>query len=146
LVIHPFTESISRQYNSNRGKIFSNPNVLPKFELFTVKAVQSIAGNKTAFNNWFEALDYMFIEAIKIDFDVAIIGCGAYGLPLAAKIKQYGKKAIHLGGATQILFGIKGNRWDKIPEISQLYNDYWIRPLNSEKPQYVDKVEGACYW
>ena len=46
----------------------------------------------------------------KIDFDVALLGCGAYGLPFAASIKRMGKKAVHLGVATQILFGIKGKR------------------------------------
>ena len=50
---------------------------------------------------------------MKIDFDVAIIGCGAYGFPLAAKLKQAGKQAIHLAGATQLLFGIKGKRWEE---------------------------------
>jgi threonine dehydrogenase-like Zn-dependent dehydrogenase len=39
----------------------------------------------------------MIDEIGKIDFDVAILGCGAYGLPLAAAIKGMGKQAIHLG-------------------------------------------------
>lgn len=30
------------------------------------------------FNDWFEALDYMVEEALKIPFDIALIGCGAY--------------------------------------------------------------------
>ena len=34
-------------------------------------------------------------------------------MPLAAFIKSIGKKAVHLGGSTQILFGIKGERWDE---------------------------------
>ena len=45
---------------------------------------------------------------MKFDFDVALIGCGAYGFPLAAKLKTAGKQAIHLGGVLQALFGIKG--------------------------------------
>lgn len=36
----------------------------------------------------------------QIDFDVCIIGCGAYGLPLAAFVKRMGKQAIHLAGGT----------------------------------------------
>lgn len=49
-----------------------------------------------------------FYFAMKINFDTAIIGCGAYGMPLAAQIKNAGRQAIHLGGAVQLLFGIKG--------------------------------------
>lgn len=44
------------------------------------------------------------IEALKFDFDVAIIGCEAYGFPLAARLKRAGKIVVHMGGATQILF------------------------------------------
>ena len=34
----------------------------------------------------------------KFQFDVALIGCGAYGLRMAAFVKGLGKKTIHLGG------------------------------------------------
>jgi hypothetical protein len=36
-----------------------------------------------------------------LEFDVALIGAGAYGLPLAACVKRLGKKAIHMGGVTK---------------------------------------------
>lgn len=36
--------------------LFSNAKVLPKFDLITYKAVQSIGGS-TEFDNWFEALE-----------------------------------------------------------------------------------------
>ena len=37
-------------------------------------------------------------EIAKIDFDIALIACGAYGFPLASRIKNMGKIAIHCGG------------------------------------------------
>lgn len=96
--------------------MFDNPDILPEFELKTLKAVQTLAGEKEdRFKTWFEALNYMYTEAMKIDFDIAIIGCGAYGMPLASMLKEAGKKAIHMGGVTQILFGIKGKRWEEEP-------------------------------
>lgn len=145
LVIHPFNKTIEEQYK-RREKIFPNSNILPEFKLTTLKAVQTIAGEKDdRFNNWFDALEYMYREAMKIDFDVVIIGCGAYGFPLAAKLKRAGKIAIHLGGATQILFGIKGSRWDN-SEISKMYNDYWVRPCKEDKPRNSNLVENGCYW
>jgi hypothetical protein len=145
LVIHPFSESIRKQYET-RECIFKDQNVLPKFVLITIAAVQSIAGNKTEFKNWFEALEHMQIQINEIEFDVALIGAGSYGLPLAAYVKDRGKIAIHMGGATQILFGIKGKRWDDHPAISSLYNEYWIRPDVSELVPEAQKVEGGCYW
>jgi tetratricopeptide (TPR) repeat protein len=146
LVIHPFAETIYSQYNTFRKKLFENPDILPLFNLKSVKAIQSIAGSKTVFSDWFEALSYMCKEIDKVDFDIAIIGAGAYGLPLASYIKSSGKKAVHMGGATQILFGIKGKRWDEHEVISKLYNPFWARPSDSETPEGSINVENGCYW
>jgi hypothetical protein len=146
LVVHPFADSIKKQYEEHRDQLFEDKSVLPQFRLMTVKAVQSIAGNATNFDSWFTALDYMLNEIRKLSFDVAIIGCGAYGLPLSASIKRMGKQAIHLGGATQILFGIRGTRWDGMESYRRLYNEHWIRPNELEVPKNANKIEGGCYW
>ena len=146
LVIHPFEESIKKQYTL-REKIFQNSDILPEFELKTIKAVQTIAGEKDdRFATWFDALEYMEAKIREMDFDIAIIGCGAYGMPLAVEVKRMGKQAIHMGGATQILFGIKGARWDNNPSIAGMYNEYWIRPNENERCKDGSLVEGGCYW
>jgi hypothetical protein len=146
LVVHPFAESIEKQY-IKRELLFEN-NLLPEFELKTIKSVQSIAGAKTEFRDWFEALDYMKNEIEKVDFDICILGCGAYGFPLAAHVKRIGKKAIHLAGVTQLLFGIKGKRWDSFNyyPYQNLYNENWVRPGENEKPPNANIVEDGCYW
>lgn len=145
LVIHPFAETIEEQF-TKRERLFDNPYILPNFELKTIKAVQTVADNTEGFDDWFQALDYMKEQIRKIDFDIAIIGCGAYAFPLGAYVKKLGKKAIVLAGATQILFGIKGRRWDNHPVISKLYNEYWVRPKENEKPKQYSRIEGGCYW
>ena len=81
-----------------------------------LKAVQTAGGNQTEFKDWFEALEYMEQEIDKIDYDIVLLGCGAYGFPLAAHCKRMGKQAIHLGGVLQLLFGIKGKRWETVSE------------------------------
>ena len=147
LVIHPFTESIKNQY-AKRELLFDNIDILPKFASLTViKAVQSIGGDTNGFNSWFDALHYMEDEIDNTDYDVALIGCGAYGMPLAAHCKKMGKKAVHLGGALQLLFGIRGNRWETEQDIyKQFMNEHWVRPLESERPKAAQNVENACYW
>lgn len=149
LVIHPFTETIKAQYQK-REKIFLGTDILPEFELKTLKAVQTVAGTKDdRFDTWFDALEWMYQEAMKIDFDIAIIGCGAYGFPLAAKIKKAGKQAFHLAGATQLLFGIKGKRWEEnsaFEYVQKFFNNVWVYPSDEDKPKAADKVEGGCYW
>ena len=144
LVIHPFEESIIQQY-AKRKFLFENPKVLPHFDLITLKAVQSIAGNQVEFSTWDSALENMKLKINTIDFDIAIIGCGAYGLHLAAHVKRLGKKSVHLGGATQVLFGIIGKRWEN-NKVSSLINQYWQRPLPTEVPTNAQSVEGGTYW
>lgn len=149
LVVHPFVESIRKQYETKRELLFDNKEVLPKFkELITVKAVQTIAGNQDSrFKDWFEALQYMKDEIDKQDYDVALIGCGAYGMCLAAHVKRMGKQAVHLAGWTQMLFGVYGNRWkEDQPQYFKFVNEHWIRPSDSERPNGAERVENGCYW
>ena len=148
LVIHPFAETIKKQYKK-RNKIFKK-DYLPKFELKTIKAVQSLGGHDNQFNNWFEALDNMKLKMNKIDFDIALIGCGAYGFPLAAHAKKMGKIGFHLGGEVQALFGIIGKRYESPTHAEGIYlnyiNKYWVRPNKKERPKNFNQVEGGCYW
>ena len=149
LVIHPFAKTIQTQY-AQREKLFNNPEILPYFELITIQAVQSLGGNDQ-FNNWFDALEWMKQEMDTVDYDICLIGCGAYGFPLAAYAKRKGKKAIHLAGALQLLFGIRGKRWEdpnynSTYNYSALMNQYWVKPQITERSQNAERVEGACYW
>jgi glycerol-3-phosphate dehydrogenase len=81
-----------------------------------------------------------------LDFDVAIIGCGAYGFPLAAHVKRMGKKSIHLGGATQILFGIKGKRWLDDKNFDNIINEHFVFPSAADKVNNYQLMEGGAYW
>lgn len=148
LVVHPFVESIRRQYETRRKHLFANPDVLPEFgDLMTIKAVQSAGGEKPPFDDWFEALHYMEQEIDRHDYDVAIIGCGAYGMSLAAHVKRQGKVGIHLAGWTQMLFGVYGNRWSaRDSQYAKYINNYWIRPGENERIERADSIENACYW
>lgn len=157
LVVHPFADTIEHQY-TNRLFLFGNKDVLPNFKsLSVIKAVQTLGEGDTRFKDWFEALEYMKSEIDKIDYDVCLIGCGAYGFHLAAHVKRQGKKGVHLGGALQLLFGIIGKRWEdpnygvkewNIPKgyYTNLINEHWVRPGVNDRPKNAEKVEGACYW
>lgn len=157
LVVHPFAETIKRQYEK-RKLLFKNTDILPDFaSLSVIKAVQTLGISNHSFPDWFAALESMEKQIEEVDFDICLIGAGAYGFPLAAYVKRIGKKAIHWGGSLQLLFGIKGKRWEDpnygvkewgIPKNSyaSLMNEYWVRPSDNEKPGNANKVEGACYW
>lgn len=157
LVIHPFSAQIEAQYAHAREHLFASPDVLPPFTLLTLPAVQSIGGEAKGYADWFEALRGMETKMDSLQYDIALLGCGAYGFPLAAHAKRTGHQAVHMGGALQLLFGIKGRRWEDpqygvrewgLPEgyYPGLFNEYWIRPGDAARPRNADQVENACYW
>lgn len=144
LIIHPFTATIQEQY-TKRKDLFPTINILPEFQLKTIKAVNTLQGKSEEYDTWFDALKSMYQQAIDTDFDIAILGCGAYGFPLAAMLKKAGKQAIHLGGATQALFGIRCKRFDEAPDygyIRKYYNEAWSYAKPEETPIGASKVEG----
>lgn len=143
LVIHPFEQSIRNNYK-NRKNLFENPDVLPEFNLLTIKAEQNL---NNASSDFFESMKRTMDKINQVKFDVAILGCGASGLPLASYIKKdCNKTAIRLGGATQMLFGIIGRRWEAYPQCQKIINKHWTRPLSEEVPEHYLDVEGGCYW
>jgi hypothetical protein len=146
LVVHPFASTIRAQYESRRALLFDNPFVLPIFDLLTLEPPQTLAPLTAGYLNWFDALNDLSELVLKHDFDVALLGCGAYGLPLGASIKAAGRQAIHLGGALQVLFGIRGRRWENMPRIASMMNESWVRPSVEETPPSAAMVEEGCYW
>ena len=146
LVVHPFRDTILRQYEK-REQIFPGTDILPEFASLTViRAVQGLGGQNTGYASWFDALDAMQRQMDEAEYDVAITGAGAYSLPLAAHARDTGHMAVQMSGATQLLFGIKGKRWDTHPIISKLYNEAWVRPAEDEGIANKEAVEGGSYW
>lgn len=68
----------------------------------------------------------------------------------SAHVKRMGKKAVHMGGSLQLLFGIKGKHWENpdynpVYNYAQLVNEHWVYPAEEEKPKNALSVEGGCY-
>lgn len=145
LVALPFERTVRQQYARRELLWPCNHAILPEFQLDTLKVSPHPNMVKPVHRDWFAALDAMRLEMDRRDFDVLLVGAGAYSLPLAVHVRRLGKQGVHLGGATQFLFGIKGRRWEGTAE-ARFYNEYWSRPLPEETPAGVEVVEGGCYW
>ena len=149
LVISPFSKQIDSQYKNHREMLFTDKDFLPEFALSTVQSVWFFAGMKDEkYSTWWEALDYLYDEAMKKDFDIALLSCGPFGIPLCERFKKAGKSAIYVGGVLQLYFGIKGARWEGDPYNydQKLYNEFWVRPEDASKPQGTVKLDNGCYW
>ena len=113
LVIHPFVNTLTCQLQ-RQSRVHSCPHILPlstKFKLVPM----AVALGLTPHGSFNETLHATFdqIDAAG-EFDIAIIGAGAYSMPIAQYVKEAKLRvAVVLGGASQLLFGIKGSRWEK---------------------------------
>lgn len=155
LLIHLFVKTIKDQYLNHRTELFQNPDVLPEFK--SLRIIKSIMMGSPEDNtkDWFKTLDYYKAEMDKEPYDVAIISCSSPGFCLGAHAKRTGHQAIVLGGATQLLFGVRGKRWDNplygIQEFGvkdtyqKLFNPKWIYPHKEDIPNELKNIEGGCY-
>jgi len=94
---------------------------------------------------WEDCVKGVVDEVLLINPRLVIIGCGGLGMIIGARLKAAGKICLVLGGATQVLFGIKGQRWAN-HELSKFWGPDWVWPAASETPAGASQVERGCYW
>jgi hypothetical protein len=146
LVVSPFAKTIQSQHAKLPQVWKSMPTVYPGYELQTYRVPMQPQIEKTNFATWFDALDTFKRDLEQRHFDVLLVGAGAWSIPLAVHARRMGKVGIHLGGATQMLFGVRGRRWDIDSKYDNMFNDAWVRPGGEEAPKAVTTVENGCYW
>jgi hypothetical protein len=93
-----------------------------------------------------DAIEFLENQVVASGCKICLLGCGGLAMPLALRLKRKGIVCIVMGGAIQLLFGIKGRRWEKHPAISSLFTEDWVFPHPSEIPGGAREVEGGCYW
>ncbi len=139
LVATSFTDTITKQYQK-REALFESPYVLPEFDLITYKTIQAYGGENADYASYIEVLQKMTSDISNLEFDIALIGAGAYALPLGRHIKSMGKIAITTCGATQLFFGIKGARWIESGEFDEIMTPAWTDLPEEEKPVFSSKA------
>lgn len=147
LIIHGFIPSIKCQLKRYKY-LFNNKFILPEFKPKFIQMPQCLGG-KTPHKSYVETLNVVKDMIDKIGkFDVSIIAAGGYAMPLAVHCKtKHNSISIVMGGGSQIMFGLKGHRWDNHAQISKLYNKYWMYPLEEDTPDNAETIEmGGPYW
>lgn len=151
LIISPFVHSFQKQINNNFQifKDLSKKLFLDGQEFVFYKSYQTIAGNHLH-NNWLETYNLMINDIKDIKFDIALVSCGAYGLPICNFIKtEMNKSAIYIGGGLQLLFGVMGKRWENNEMWNKIIKENdtkFIKPSGDEIIQNNKTIENGCYW
>jgi hypothetical protein len=96
--------------------------------------------------NYSACLDFLETAVLASKAEICLIGCGALGMLLGARLKKKGLQCVVMGGALQVLFGIKGQRWATHSVISKFWNEAWVWPSENEVPEGAMLVERGCYW
>lgn len=151
LCIHPFEDSIKSQHEE-QGYLLRVDMGLPEFELVTYRPPQTLGATSRSRNDsWETRLRETELEVQSLDFDLALIGAGAYGMPLAVALKNMGKSAIHVGGALQLFFAIRGSRWESklarhLSGVPNYGGPGWVWPTQQETPVGAEEIEKSAYW
>lgn len=136
LVISPFAASIEANFH-NRRTFFKRGYQYPEFELKLYNTPITYDGLPAEYyphDSWFDTLAAMKDAIGKIDFDIALLSCGSYALPLGVHIADgLGRKAVYVGGILQLYFGVMGRRYENEFFTDQLNLESYIYPLEKEK-------------
>ena len=143
LVVSPFHDSIQQQL-PKLADIWPSRKWLSNSNILLYRFPYLIDDNCQL--NWWDVYDDVTHILQTWEYDIALLGCGGLGLPLAAVAKRSGKIGIQLGGQLQILFGIYGNRHLEQEWHCRCINSSWIRPLPHEVAESARRVENSCYW
>jgi hypothetical protein len=152
-VVTSFADTAKSQL-AKRSAIWGDraENLLPDAEYSFIKTGYSPtlasgrAGWPDGVESWQDAVNYVVNEVVKSEAEVVLIGCGGLSMIIGSRLKALGKICIVMGGAIQVLFGIKGNRWQTHAVISRFWNDAWVYPSLEETPGSAEAVERSCYW
>lgn len=147
-VVSSFTKSMASQIA--KGDAIWPSGMLPSVQWSWVNTgyAPSMSLGRASWDNdpssWEEAVSYV-VERVG-EARIVLIGCGGLGMIIASELKRRGKICIVMGGAIQVLFGIKGGRWKNHDFISKLWNEEWVYPSVEETPGAASSVENSCYW
>lgn len=149
LIVSPFKKTIDKQIKKDN-------HIFTENEIVTYEAAQAIAGN-TPHTCFKESLLIMKQDISSIDFDLALLSCGGYAIPLCSFIKNLNKGAIYIGGELQRFFFIRGRRWAqqnlKLTNVGLevIFEDFnkdekWTNLSDSEYPKNWESIEAGAYW
>jgi hypothetical protein len=149
LLVSGFGDLLGRRANRETFEAVWSKTGKPWFHPARVEALEIPLGwsatTQASYTTSLDLLGEIMGRLAELDFDVALIGGGGLGIPLAAAVKRQGRAAISLGGHIQVLFGVKGERWNGSAWWRERYfNDAWIDLPDRYRPEPGRTYEN--YW
>lgn len=135
LLINSFAPLMIEQYeNGNLHKIDNN---FPRLADIISYRTKYTFFNTGPDSNYFETLYSILNDIRKIEFDIALVSCGAYACPIVESISD-NKLAISMGNRLSYMFGIDPGKERR---------EFWITEIPTEYiPNDCNKIEAGRYW
>src|SRR5262249_22087026 len=119
-----------------RRRTFFKDYQYPDFNLKVLNTPITYAGlprNLYPNADWFETVDDLKNAVSSYEFDIALLSCGSYAMPLGLHIEtKVRKQAIYVGGILQLYFGVMGRRYDGPFFRQQINSEAFIWPVERE--------------
>lgn len=150
LIISSHCETIKSQLDK-RSVLFHKPIFADSTQFLVYKPPQQNGGSHDG-QSWTIHMDKMKNDLHDIkhkvfNFEIALVSCGGFGMPISDYIFSDLKSSVmYVGGALQIYFGIMGQRWNMNERINKHVNGEWVRPMDADKPKNPNLCENNCYW
>ncbi len=148
LLVSPFAKLLARRATRETFEAVWARNAKPWFHPARVEALEFPYGYaRTTWERFPTSLDLLEHITTRIahsDFDVAIIGAGGIGIPIAGFVKGLGRVGISLGGPIQPIFGVMGERFRGQEEWRRHFNDAWVDMPSEYRPDPSETMEN--YW
>lgn len=145
LLITAFQESIKKQLTKPYAY---GIDLFPECSFVYLRPPQTNANMPSW--EWDIELDrfYVKLDAIKDDYDIALVSAGGYGNIMCDYIFKHGKQSIYVGGVLQMYFGLYGGRWliERPRILTNYLNEHWCRPSEDERPDGFKNIENGCYY
>lgn len=140
LVATPFGASIKANLPNRKNFFpdFSYPDFDVKI-LDTPITYDGLPKEMYPHQNWFETLEALKDQMGRLDFDLALLSCGSYSMPLGIHARDVmSKKAIYVGGILQLFFGIMGRRYENPFFLDAINQSSFAPPI--ERGQFLAQL------
>jgi hypothetical protein len=151
LIVSPYAQALRDRAERDTFEAVWTNTGKRWFEPATVDAVEFPYGfareTQRHFGTCLDLLDDIKARVQQHEFDVALIGAGALGIPIASHVKSLGKVGLSLGGALQVIFGVIGHRWRRSAHWRERYiNEAWVDVPAKYRPDPGETDASMNYW
>lgn len=109
-----------------------------------IKTPQTTIGSEYPDDTIIDTTDKILEQIKNIDFDIALLACGAYGIALTNEIRKMNKMAVYLGSALYTMFGVY-SVGIPLPQDHIFKTENFIE-VEEACPSHCKNIDDGKYW